>query len=92
VRFGAGWYGFSRDPAGTREMIGRLDAAFARAGKARPKDFQIIMTPPANMPIDAMHAYAEAGVDRLVINLGSQRPDRIATRLAEIAPLVRSYA
>ena len=92
VRFGAGWYGFSRDPAGTRAMIDRLDAAFARAGRTRPADFQIIMTPPANMPVDAMHEYAAAGVHRLVVNLGSQRPERVAARLAALAPLVRAYA
>lgn len=92
VRFGAGWYGFSRDPAGTREMIARLDAAFAKERRTRGPGFQIIMTPPANMPIDAMHEYAAVGVDRLVINLGSQRPDRVAARLAEIAPLTRAFA
>jgi probable F420-dependent oxidoreductase len=92
VRFGAGWYGFSRTPDGTREMIAKLDAAFAKAGKTRPPEFEIIMTPPANMPIDAMREYADAGVHRLVVNLGSQRPERVADRLAEIATLVRAYA
>jgi probable F420-dependent oxidoreductase len=92
VRFGAGWYGFSRDPAGTRAMIARLDDAFARAGRQRPPEFQIIMTPPANMPIDAMREYADIGVHRLVVNLGSQRAERIAARLAEIAPLLRAFA
>ena len=92
VRFGAGWYGFSRDPAGTREMIARLDAAFAREGRTRGPEFEIIMTPPANMPIDAMREYAEVGVDRLVVNLGSQRPDRVPARLAEIATLARAFA
>ncbi len=92
VRFGAGWYGFSRDPAGTTEMIARLDAAFAKEGRTRGADFQIIMTPPANMPIDAMRAYADIGVDRLVVNLGSQRPERVPGRLAEIATLARAFA
>ncbi len=92
VRFGAGWYGFSRDPDGTTEMIARLDAAFAKEGRTRGADFQIIMTPPANMPVDAMHAYADIGVDRLVVNLGSQRPERVPDRLAEIATLARAFA
>ena len=92
VRFGAGWYGFSRDPAGTKEMIARLDAAFAKEGRTRPPEFQIIMTPPANMPIDAMREYEEAGVHRLVVNLGSQRADRVEHRMAEIGTLVRAYA
>jgi probable F420-dependent oxidoreductase len=92
VRFGAGWYGFSRDPAGTKEMIARLDAAFAREGRRRGGGFEIIMTPPANMPIDDMRAYADIGVDRLVVNLGSQRPDRVTARLAEVATLARAFA
>ena len=30
VRFGAGWYGFNRDVAATKEMVARLDAALAK--------------------------------------------------------------
>jgi probable F420-dependent oxidoreductase len=88
VRFGAGWYGFNRDPAGTREMVGRLDAALAKAGRKRGAGFEIIMTPPAAMPLDAMQEYAEIGVDRLVVNLGSQRPERVDARMTEIERLV----
>jgi len=89
VRFGAGWYGFNRDPAGTREMVGRLDAALAKAGRKRGAGFEIIMTPPAAMPLDAMQEYAEIGVDRLVVNLGSQRPERVDARMTEIERLVK---
>lgn len=92
ARFGAGWYGFNRDPAATREMIGRLDSALAKAGRARGKDFEIIVTPPMAMPIDAMQEYAELGVDRLVVNLGSQRPERVDRRLAELERLVKANA
>ena len=89
VRFGAGWYGFNRDPAGVKVMLDRLDAAFAKAGRTRGKDFQIIITPPIAMPIDAMQEYAEMGVDRLVVNLGSQRPERVNDRMTDIARLVK---
>ena len=44
------------------------------------------------MPIDAMQEYAEIGVDRLVVNLGSQQPERVDQRLAEIERLVRMAA
>jgi alkanesulfonate monooxygenase SsuD/methylene tetrahydromethanopterin reductase-like flavin-dependent oxidoreductase (luciferase family) len=91
VRFGAGWYGFNRDPAGTKQMLDRLDAAFARAGRTRGKDFQIIITPPVAMPIDAMQEYAELSVDRLVVNLGSQRPERVDQRMAQIGTLVKTF-
>ena len=90
VRFGAGWYGFNRDPAGTKEMLNQLDAAFGKAGRKRGKEFQIIITPPVSMPMDAMQEYAEVGVDRLVVNLGSQRPERIDQRLVEIDKLVKT--
>ena len=88
VRFGAGWYGFNRDPAGTREMIVRLDDAFAKAGKQRGPEFEIIITPPAAMALDAMQDYADAGVHRLVVNLGNQQPDRVDRRFAELERLV----
>jgi probable F420-dependent oxidoreductase len=89
VRFGAGWYGFNRDPAATREMVGRLDAALTKAGRRRGDGFEIIMTPPVSMPMDALQEYAEVGVDRLVVNLGSQRPERVDARMAEIERLVK---
>jgi probable F420-dependent oxidoreductase len=92
VRFGAGWYGFNRDPAGTREMLDRLDATFAKAGRKRDDKFQIIITPPMSMSTDAMQEYAGLGVDRLVVNLGSQRPERIDQRMAEIEKLVKRAA
>ena len=92
VRFGAGWYGFNRDPASTQAMLNRLDAAFAKAGRARDANFEIIITPPMTMPLDAMAQYAELGVDRLVVNLGSQRPERINQRMAEIEKLVKMTA
>lgn len=90
VRFGAGWYGFNQDPARTRDMIARLDAAFAAEGRTRGPDFRVIVTPPLAMPVDAMAEYAEAGVHRLVVNLGSQKPDRVDARLAELERLVRA--
>ena len=91
VRFGAGWYGFNRDPASTKDMLARLDETFAKAGRTRPADFEIIITPPMAMSADAMQAYADAGVHRLVVNLGSQQPDRITHRLAELETLVKTF-
>ena len=90
VRYGAGWYGFNRDIDATKDMLERLDAIFAKAGKARDPEFQIIITPPVAMPIEAMAEYAELGVHRLVVNLGSQRPERVGPRLTEIETLVKT--
>jgi probable F420-dependent oxidoreductase len=92
VRFGAGWYGFNRDPAGTKDMVRRLDEAFAKAGRSRGKEFEVIITRPATMPTDAMQEYAELGVDRLVVSLGSQRPERVDQRMVEIERLVKMTA
>ncbi len=73
-------------------MLSRLDAAFAKAGRTRDANFQIIITPPIAMPIDAMQEYEALGVDRLVVNLGSQRPERVNQRMAEIEKLVKMAA
>lgn len=89
ARFGAGWYGFNREPAGVTDHLRQLDAAFARAGKKRGDEFQIIITPPMSMAIDAMPGYAELGVHRLVVNLGGQRPEQVDRRLPEIGALVK---
>ncbi len=92
ARFGAGWYGFNLDPADTRKMIERLDETLGNAGRKRGKEFEIIVTPPMSMPMDLMQQYAEFGVDRLVVNLGNQRPERVHSRMAEIDKLVRLTA
>lgn len=41
------------------------------------------------MSVDAMQEYAALGVHRLVVNLGSQRPERVDQRLAEIETLAK---
>lgn len=92
ARFGAGWYGFNRDPAGTKDMLIRLDEALGKAGRKRGAGFEIIATPPMSMDVDAMLDYAELGVDRLLVNLGSQRPERVDARLKDIERLVKRAA
>jgi hypothetical protein len=42
--------------------------------------------------MDAMQEYADLGVHRLVVNLGSQRPERVDQRMAEIKGLVTKAA
>jgi hypothetical protein len=39
-----------------------------------------------------MQEYAALGVDRLVVNLGSQRPEKVDVRLPEIDRLVKMAA
>ena len=42
-----------------------------------------------NAGAETLEAYAALGVDRLVMMLGSQRPEKIAPRLAELETLVK---
>jgi probable F420-dependent oxidoreductase len=92
VQFGAGWYGFNCDPARTKDMLGKLDAAFAKAGKKRGPDYQILITPPMSMKMDQMQEYAALGVHRLIVNLGGQKPEQVDKRLPEIGSLVKKAA
>jgi len=73
-------------------MLGRLDAAFAKEGYDRGDEFQIIVTPPIAMSNDAMEQYEELGVDRLFVNLRSQRADRIKGQIEEIEGLQKIFA
>ncbi|WP_421994412.1 LLM class F420-dependent oxidoreductase [Reyranella sp.] len=92
VRFGAGWYGFNLDPARTKQMLAKLDAAFAKAGRKRTPAYEIIVTPPMNAGPDTVKAYADLGVHRLVVNLGSQRAEKVDQRLPEIETFVKQAA
>jgi hypothetical protein len=42
-----------------------------------------------SMSADALPAFAELGVDRLLPNLGSQRPEKVNERMAELEKLVK---
>ncbi|UYN96528.1 MAG: LLM class F420-dependent oxidoreductase [Enhydrobacter sp.] len=92
VQFGAGWYGFNLDPERTKGMLAKLDAAFAKAGKKRPADYQIVVTPPMSMAMDAMKGYADIGVHRVIVNLGGQKPEQVDKRLTDIDGLVKMAA
>jgi alkanesulfonate monooxygenase SsuD/methylene tetrahydromethanopterin reductase-like flavin-dependent oxidoreductase (luciferase family) len=92
VQFGAGWYGFNLDVERAKGMLAKLDAAFAKAGRKRPADYQIIVTPPMSMTMDAMKGFADIGVHRVLVNLGGQKPEQVDRRLAEIDGLVKMAA
>ena len=81
---GAAVGGFRVATDGAKENLRQLDAAFTKVGRKRPADFEIIITPPMSMAMDAMQAFGELGVHRLVVNLGGQRPEQVDKRLPEI--------
>lgn len=87
AEYGAGWYGFGLTPASTAPVLHELDQALRAAGRSR-RDFQVIVTP-NTVDDDAIRAFQQLGVDRLVVHLGSQRAEKVAARLAELAHLVR---
>jgi hypothetical protein len=73
-------------------MIGQLDAAFLKAGRKRGPNFHIIVTPPLPMPVVSMQVYAEIDVDRLIVNIGTRRPERVDERMSELQKLTRLVA
>jgi len=90
VEYGSGWYGFALNPAHTKPLLEQLDGQLARAGRDR-RGFEIVITPTSVTP-ETIDEFARLGVDRLVVQLGSQRPDAIDKRLVEIEQFVRRCA
>ena len=82
AEFGNGWYGFGINPEQTAAVLKDLDAALERAGRSRD-DFEIVITPNV-ADADAIRGFQDVGVDRLVMHLGSQRPEKVAARLNEL--------
>jgi probable F420-dependent oxidoreductase len=83
---GDAWYGFRLDPDETRALVDMLDSALTRAGRTR-EGFDIIVTPKV-VDAQTLSAFARAGVDQLVVQLGSQRAHRIDQRIPELAEIV----
>jgi len=88
ARFGAGWYGFALSPDAAQAALEHLDAALAEVNRKRGADFQIVITPPYAMTEDMVREYAALGVDRLIVQLGSQHQDKIDLRLLELEKFV----
>ncbi len=86
AKFGSGWYGFSLPPRMVVDALNALDAALAHEGRSRA-GFEIVITPPS-IRGDNIKAYQDLGVDRLVLHLGSQKPDAIKRRLEEISGFI----
>ena len=88
ARFGAGWYGFALGPDVAQAALKHLDAALGEANRKRGTDFQIVIPPPYAVTEDMVREYAALGVDRLIVQLGSQRQDKIDGRLLELEKFV----
>ncbi len=82
AQFGAGWYGFGLTPDSAAATLKRLDRVLAANGRSRD-GFQIIVTP-NTVDDNAVRAFRDLGVDRLVLHLGSQRPEKVSQRIGEL--------
>jgi len=82
ARIGAGWYGFALTPASAQPVIERLERTLAEHGRKR-EAFEVIVTP-SSASDDDIRAFRDLGVDRLVLHLGSQRPEKGEQRLPEL--------
>lgn len=89
ARHGDGWFSFNRLPDELDEPLERLDAMLADEGRSRG-DLQLTVSPYLNpVDADAVGAYRERGVDRLVVlclafdvdGLRAQLDDLVATVL-----------
>ncbi|HIG44348.1 MAG: LLM class F420-dependent oxidoreductase [bacterium] len=87
ARFGAGWYGFNLSPELTQNVLGNIDRALEKQNRTRD-DFDIVITPPYNATPATVREYEDLGVDRLVMHLGNQKPERVEQRLTEMEKFV----
>ena len=87
AKFGQGWYGFNLDVDLTGKMLANLDQALATEGRTRD-GFEIVITPPYNVTVDAIKQYEALGVDRIIMHLGNQKPERIGQRLIEMEKFI----
>ncbi|MGB1686486.1 MAG: hypothetical protein ACPHE0_08485, partial [Pseudomonadales bacterium] len=63
----------------------------AEEGRSRD-DFELIITPPYRVSVDTVKGYADLGVDRLIVHLGSQKQERVDARMKEMELMVESLA
>ncbi len=90
---GNGWYGFARDLAATKADLAGIAAA--RAQLKRPDSLgalEISITPPRAVDEAAARAYAELGVDRLIVMLPGRGEDEALRFVEQTEPLVRKLA
>jgi probable F420-dependent oxidoreductase len=65
ARYADGWYGFLMGLRATAEQRELMDAAIAEAGRKRP--LHVSVTPARRLDPEVVRAYAELGVDRLIV-------------------------
>ncbi len=91
ARFGDGWYGWGQTPEQVRTAIGVIRSTAAEVGRDLT-GFTVHLTPLARVDAALAAAYAEAGVDELVISMESADVDAVRRKLERNASLVSASA
>jgi hypothetical protein len=90
---GNGWYGFARDLAATKADLAGIAAARARVQRpAELGPLEISITPPRAVDEAGARAYADLGVDRLILLLPGRGEDEALRFVEQTEPLVRKLA
>ncbi len=85
VRLGQGWYGFALDRERTAKNLAAIREELAAAGRDEA-DFEITVTPRGSTDAEAVAAFGELGVDRLVLIPPFGSP------LEEVEAFIRDHA
>jgi probable F420-dependent oxidoreductase len=94
TRHADGWYGFFVDRNRTAEQIASLRRCLDDAGRER-SGFEITVTPRGRIDAEAVAAYGELGVDRLVLlppDAFRRSGDYPPVALADVETFVREHA
>ncbi len=90
AKYGAGWLGFGTPPQITAVLLDKLDTALAAAGKSR-SDIEILMMP-GDESDEALDAYAELGIDRMLPMIAVGDDDAVEARVQQISGWQTRYA
>lgn len=92
ARYGAGWFGMNATPAETADLVAQLDAALRAEGRSR-EGFKVIMgSLQGHASPEEVEAYAEAGVDELLVPYLRLKHKHMAATLDGLVPFVEAAA
>ncbi|MBU6282207.1 LLM class flavin-dependent oxidoreductase, partial [bacterium] len=84
---GQGWYGFNQAPDAAAERVARLSGMLERRGRRRD-DVEVSICPylqPGLRGPEALHAYAEAGVDQVIHVAAGPDPASVRAEIERLA-------
>jgi probable F420-dependent oxidoreductase len=92
ARYGTGWFGINIDPSETKALIDRLNEHLVAEGR-RPGEVRIVVGAVHDqMRPDLLPAYAEAGVDEVLVPYLRQRHQWLETYLDSLRPFLDAAA